>query len=75
MNTIPHSRRRSLFEALAGTAVGFVTSVLLSLVVYQANGHAFTLAEVTSITLIFTVASIARGYGVRRFFVWLWRQA
>jgi len=75
MHTIPQSRRRSLIEALAGTAVGFVTSVLLSLVVYPMHGHAFSLGEVTSITLIFTVASIARGYGVRRFFVWLWRQA
>lgn len=61
-------RRHSLVEALVGTAVGFITSVLLSLVVYPMHGHAFSLGEVTSITAIFTVASIVRGYLVRRAF-------
>ena len=65
------SRRRSLVEALVGTAIGFISSVLLSLIVYPLHGHAFTFAQNVSITLIFTIFSILRGYGVRRFFVWL----
>lgn len=63
------SRLHSVIEATAGTAIGFVVSVLASMVVYPAHGHAFTLAENISITLIFTVLSVVRGYVVRRMFV------
>ena len=62
------SRRHSMIEAIAGTAIGFIVSVLASYVVYPAFGHAFTLAQNISITAIFTVLSIARGYVVRRLF-------
>jgi fructose-specific phosphotransferase system IIC component len=62
------SRLHSIAEAVAGTAIGFVVSVAASMVVYHAHGHAFTLAENVSITLIFTVLSVVRGYLVRRLF-------
>ena len=62
------SRRHSMLEACAGTAIGFVVSVLASLVVYPMHGHAFSLTEVSSITLIFTVLSVVRSYIVRRLF-------
>ena len=67
------TRRQSLIETVVGTAAGFVFSILLSIVVYPLFGHSFTLAQNAGITVIFTIASIARGYGVRRFFNWLWR--
>lgn len=67
------TRRQSLIETVAGTAFGFIVSMLLALVVYPLHGHSFTLSQNASITIIFTVASILRGYGVRRFFNWLWR--
>ena len=67
------TRRQSLIETVVGTATGFVFSILLSIVVYPLFGHSFTLAQNAGITVIFTIASIARGYGVRRFFNWLWR--
>ena len=67
------TRRQSLIETVVGTAAGFVFSILLSIVVYPMFGHSFTLAQNAGITVIFTIASIARGYGVRRFFNWLWR--
>ena len=44
-------------------------SVVLTAVVMPAYGHAVTLGENLQITGIFTVASIARGYMVRRAFV------
>lgn len=69
------SRRQSMIETIAGVAIGFVVSVLASMVVYPIFGHAFTLSQNIGITIIFTVLSIARGYGVRRFFNWLWRVA
>lgn len=65
------SRTHSIIEAVSGTAIGFVVSVLAAEVVYPAHGHTFTLAQNVSITAIFTVLSIVRGYCVRRTFVWL----
>jgi len=62
------TRTGSFVEACIGTAIGFVMSLVLSLIVYPMHGHSFTLGENVSITLIFTVASVARGYVVRRFF-------
>lgn len=67
------SRRQSLIETIAGVAIGFAVSMILSYIVYPLHGHTFTLVQNVSITIIFTVASILRGYGVRRFFNWLWR--
>lgn len=62
------SRLHSFVEAWTGTIVGFVMSMVLSSVVYPAFGHAFTLMQNFWITLIFTVASIVRGYVIRRWF-------
>lgn len=62
------SRRHSLIETIAGTAFGFVLSVLASMVIYPLFGHAFSLSQNIGITIIFTVLSIARGYVVRRLF-------
>ena len=65
---LEQSRIESFVEAVIGTAIGFVVSVLLSMIVYPIHGHSFTLAQNASITAIFTVASIARVYVVRRYF-------
>lgn len=62
------TRLGSLIEALMNTAIGFVISMAISAVVYPAFGHRFTLAQNAGITLIFTLASIARGYVLRRWF-------
>ena len=62
------TRLSSFYEACISTAVGFVFSVLLSMIVYPMHGHSFTLAQNMSITAIFTIASIARGYVIRRWF-------
>lgn len=62
------TRLASLAEATINTAIGFVMSVLLSAVVYPLFGFQVTLAQNLAITAIFTIASIARGYAVRRWF-------
>lgn len=62
------SRRHSLVESVASTAIGFLVSLALTAVVLPAYGHAVTASQNVQITLIFTVASIARSYAVRRFF-------
>lgn len=62
------SRRHSFIETITGVAIGFIVSMCLSAVVYPAFGHKFSLCQNFWITVIFTVASIARGYVVRRAF-------
>jgi len=62
------TRIGSLIEACINTAIGFAMSIALSLIVYPMFGHSFTLAQNVGITAIFTVASILRGYVVRRWF-------
>lgn len=62
------SRRMSLIESIAGTAIGFVLSVFVGQVTFPAFGHTVTLGENLGITAVFTVVSIVRGYVVRRAF-------
>ena len=61
----------TLVETLASIAIGFVVSLVITAVVLPAYGHHITVADNLQITAIFTVASIARGYWVRRWFNWL----
>ena len=62
------TRLASLAEATINTAIGFAVSMALSAVVYPLFGFPVTLAQNLAITAIFTVASIARSYAVRRWF-------
>jgi ABC-type antimicrobial peptide transport system permease subunit len=62
------SRRQSIIETVAGVAIGFAVSIGLSYIVYPIFGHSFTIGQNIGITVIFTIASIARGYLVRRVF-------
>lgn len=62
------SRSKSLFESLTSTAIGFVVSLFLTATVMPAFGYPTTWSHDFWITVIFTVASIVRGYAVRRYF-------
>jgi hypothetical protein len=62
------SRKHSVMETITGNAIGFAFSQGLSYVVYPLFGHAFSFGENIWIILIFTVASLVRGYWVRRLF-------
>jgi heme/copper-type cytochrome/quinol oxidase subunit 4 len=62
------TRLSSLIEAVISTAIGFVVSVLLTALVLPAYGHDVSFSHNLQITGIFTVASIARQYVVRRWF-------
>jgi uncharacterized membrane protein (DUF485 family) len=62
------TRRMSLLETVVSLVIGFAVSVLASYVVYPLHGHSFSLGQNISITLIFTVLSLVRGYVVRRAF-------
>lgn len=58
----------SLIEAVINTAIGFLITLGLTPIVYPLFGHSFTLAQNMGITAIFTVASVLRGYAIRRWF-------
>ena len=62
------SRISSLAETCVGIAIGFVVSLGINAVVMPAYGHHVTMADNLGMTAIFTVASIARSYLVRRAF-------
>jgi hypothetical protein len=62
------TRLSSLIEAVINVAIGFVVSLVLTALVLPAYGHAVTFSENLQITGIFTIASIARSYCVRRWF-------
>jgi hypothetical protein len=62
------SRTGSMTETMANIAVGFAVSMAIQAVVLPAFGHHITLAQNFWITCIFTVASVVRGYALRRIF-------
>jgi hypothetical protein len=64
------SRLGSALEVVAGTAIGFAVSFCLGRVIYPLYGFHATMTDNLELTAWFTVASIVRGYIVRRAFNW-----
>ena len=62
-------RRTSFLEAITNTAAGFIISLLIQLIIYPAMDIPVRLEQNLIITSVFTVASIARGYVIRRLFL------
>lgn len=68
---IAQTRRMSILETCASVAIGFLVSVGITAVLLPAMGHEVSFSDNLFMTAVFTVASIIRGYGVRRVFNWL----
>lgn len=62
------TKKKSLLESVVNTATGFVLSLIIQLLLFPAMGMSVSFGENVLITLVFTIASIARGYVVRRYF-------
>jgi len=62
------SRKGSLIEALANTAIGWGINLSANLVVLPLFGFPVTVTQAIGIGVIFTVISVVRSYGVRRLF-------
>lgn len=62
------SKLQSLIESVTNTVIGLVTSFLIQLIIYPLLNIPVTLSQNVIITLVFLVASILRGYLVRRLF-------
>ena len=61
-------RKTSLIESVTNTAVGFVVSFLIQISIYPIMCIPVKLHQNIIITVVFTLASIERGYVVRRIF-------
>jgi uncharacterized protein YacL len=62
------SRRLSLIETVVGIVVGFLISLLLTATVFPLFGINIPLETNLKVSVIFTIASIVRGYTLRRIF-------
>lgn len=58
----------SILESITQTVAGFVISLGIQLLIYPALNIQVTLSQNITITSIFTLASIGRGYVIRRIF-------
>ena len=66
------SRGQSSIEVCTNYAIGYVTTVLSLFVLYPLFGIQAAIGSKLSISGIFYVVAIGRGYVLRRFFNWLW---
>ena len=62
------TRRTSAVEAAANTAIGFLLSWALAVVVYPLCGIQATGGQTLLATLAFTLLSVVRSYAMRRLF-------
>ena len=61
-------KKISLVEAITNTLAGLLVSFTIQLIIYPVMGIPVKLHQNVIITLVFTAASIARGYFIRRIF-------
>ena len=69
MTQLAQSRSASLAEAMTNVVVGFLVAMAAQQVIFPVFGIATTLAEDGVIALLFTTASLARSYAIRRLFI------
>ena len=64
----PQTKRKSLIESVTQTVVGLVISFAIQLVIYPLLNIPVTFSQNLIITSVFFIASIIRGYIIRRIF-------
>ena len=57
-----------MFEAVTNTVIGLITSFLIQLIIYPLLDIKVSIFENVIITIVFFIASIIRGYVIRRIF-------
>jgi ABC-type glycerol-3-phosphate transport system permease component len=70
---MPQKKKHSILEAVLSTFIGFFVSLAAGYVLYQ-HFDMRTHSGIITVTAIFTVLSVVRGYYVRRLFNWLHRK-
>ena len=64
------TRSMSLIESVANTGAGFLVSLLIQLSLFSLMGIETTTTQNLLMSGVFTVASLVRGYLMRRLFIW-----
>ena len=62
------TKKGSLIESVTNTVVGLLTSFLIQLIIYPILNIPVSIGQNVIITFVFFLASILRGYLIRRFF-------
>jgi len=62
------SKKHSLIESVTNTFVGLATSFLIQIAIYPLLNIPVTFKQNLVITFVFFIASIGRGYVIRRIF-------
>jgi hypothetical protein len=62
------TKKKSLIESITNTIVGLVTSFCIQIIIYPILDIEVSIGQNVLITFVFFVASIVRGYFVRRLF-------
>jgi ABC-type bacteriocin/lantibiotic exporter with double-glycine peptidase domain len=62
------SKLNSALESLSNTAIGLLTTLIFSPIIYSMVGMTYTYSQLGLVTILFTALSIVRGYIIRRFF-------
>jgi ABC-type bacteriocin/lantibiotic exporter with double-glycine peptidase domain len=62
------SKLNSILESLSNTAIGLLTTLIFSPIIYSMVGMTYTYSQLGLVTILFTALSIVRGYIIRRFF-------
>ena len=62
------TKQKSFIESIVQTIIGLATSIIIQVMLYPIMNIPVTLGQNIIITLVFFIASIVRGYFVRRIF-------
>lgn len=65
---IGQTKKQSMVEAFINVAVGFVISLIATIIIFPIMDIESTTSKNLQITLFFTVISVLRSYGLRRYF-------
>jgi len=62
------SKKYSLIESISNTIIGLITSFIIQIIIYPLLNIQVSIGQNILITFVFFIASIIRGYLVRRLF-------
>lgn len=62
------TKKHSLIESIAQTVIGLVTSFIIQIIIYPLLNIPVSISQNIIITFVFFIASIIRGYFIRRLF-------
>ena len=64
------TRSMSLVESIANTGAGFLVSLLIQITLFSIMAIETTTTQNLTMSGVFTLASLVRGYLMRRVFIW-----